>query len=85
MIRVTIEVVPFGVEAKAKTLHVMEVNNIGTGDESTGNYDVWASGPGWLLNLQHCGFDRSRGALALASECLGRMDHSMDRFEEEGA
>jgi hypothetical protein len=38
MIRVTIDLIPQGVEARKRTLYVMDIANDGTGDQDTGNY-----------------------------------------------
>lgn len=38
MIRVTVQLIPKGVETRARTLGVMEISNDATGDEATGNY-----------------------------------------------
>ena len=38
MLRVTIELVPHGVESLAKTIHVAEIWNDSSGDLFTGNY-----------------------------------------------
>ena len=39
MIRVTVDIIPFGVEAKKKTITEIKIDNDGTGDVFTGNYD----------------------------------------------
>lgn len=41
MIRVTVEVVPFGVEQNAHTVGTVYIANDGTGDRDLGNYSVW--------------------------------------------
>lgn len=40
MMRITIEMIPGGDEAKAQTLGVAEITNLGTGDHDLGNYEV---------------------------------------------
>ena len=40
MIRVTVEIVPFGVESRARKVGEMVIANDGTGDNKTGNYDA---------------------------------------------
>lgn len=40
MIRVTVELVPFGVEKNARVLGTMLIINDGTGDTYNGNYNV---------------------------------------------
>ena len=38
MLRVTIELVPHGIEDSKRTLHVLEISNDGTGDSRSANY-----------------------------------------------
>ena len=38
MIRVTVELVPYGDESRAKTLHTAVIANDGTGTKNQGNY-----------------------------------------------
>lgn len=40
MLRVTVELVPFGVESKKHEIAKMEIINDGTGTNTKGNYDV---------------------------------------------
>ena len=40
MLRVTIELVPLGREEGKRTIGVVEIANDGSGDRTTGNYDV---------------------------------------------
>lgn len=40
MLRITIELLPFGSEARKRHLGTMEISNDGTGDLEIGNYDV---------------------------------------------
>ena len=40
MIRVTVELVPFGIEESKKTIGIMNIANDGTGDRLTGNYEA---------------------------------------------
>jgi hypothetical protein len=48
MLRVTIELLPFGSENQKRTLGAIEIVNDGTGDVNTGHYDVtifkWGEG-----------------------------------------
>lgn len=41
MIRVTVELIPHGVEARKRTLAVGEIANDGSGTYSSGNYTAW--------------------------------------------
>lgn len=43
MLRVTIELVPFGLESRKSTIGVVEIANDGSGDTTTGNYEVTLS------------------------------------------
>lgn len=40
MIRVTVELVPFGDEARKKTIGIMNIANDGTGDIEIGHYEA---------------------------------------------
>jgi hypothetical protein len=40
MLRITIELVPHGVESAAKTLHVAKIWNDGSGNLASGNYEA---------------------------------------------
>jgi hypothetical protein len=44
MIRVTVEILPFGDKKYKRTLGVMYIANDASGDESVGNYDVYIEG-----------------------------------------
>jgi hypothetical protein len=45
MLRITIDIVPFGLESKKKTLRTLEISNIGGGkDDSTADYLVRFAG-----------------------------------------
>lgn len=46
MLRVTIELIPHGIETQAKTIGVVEIINDGTGNQQAGNYNVTASHAG---------------------------------------
>jgi len=51
VIRVTVEIVPLGIEAHKRVLGTMTIINDGTGDTYNGNYDVRKrSGAGTLRN-----------------------------------
>lgn len=64
MLRVTVEVVPFGIEAAAETLDTIYIANDGTGTPEIGNYDVYtedprggpyprAERPGWVGRIEN--------------------------------
>lgn len=44
MLRVTLDIIPFGSEAHRRTIGTLEIINDGTGDRDTGNYDVSIDG-----------------------------------------
>lgn len=89
MLRVTIELVPFGVEEEARPIGTMLIANDGTGTPKSGNYayaynftdrpDVPAKG-----TVKR--FDRSMGAWALLKKILndkfGANDDLADRLVE---
>ena len=52
MLRVTIELVPLGVEGAKRTLKTLEIRNDGTGTPEVGNYDVRVDGGKWQQSLQ---------------------------------
>jgi hypothetical protein len=74
MIRVTIELLPFGYESGKRTLGVVEIANTGTGTERSGNYVVrlrGANGRRLIAGVHVDGFARkSRHAWELLLEAL---------------
>jgi hypothetical protein len=78
MLRIKIEIVPYGVEEGVTVLHTFYVGNDGKGNRSIGHYDVYdqdprdapyprSSRPGWvgrLLWVPRRGSDRNRLRLA---------------------
>lgn len=58
MIRVTIEIVPHGVESRKRTLATMEIANDGTGSSDLGNYvgtlnaEYQTDRPGYVRGFQ---------------------------------
>ncbi len=80
MLRITIELLPYGSEAHKKHLGTMEIANDGTGGLSTGNYNVRLSKRGQPKTLwkvgRVLGFPRKRlGAydlmLRALAACIG--------------
>ena len=47
MIKVTIDLWPFGLEKNKKTLYTFDIANDGTGDSTRGNYKVRYPGKEW--------------------------------------
>ena len=73
MLRVTIDLIPYGFEDQKKSLSVIKIINDGSGDRDTGNYRVSVTIGGWddyVGGVPLKNFDRSRGHLACVSECL---------------
>ena len=72
MVRVTVELVPFGVERNKRTLGVMEIINDGSGDTYNGNYNVHKvgrQGPMTITRIE--GFKRrSRNVWQLLARAL---------------
>lgn len=75
MLRVTLEMVPFGVEAAKRTLGVMEISNIG-GTPKDGNYKITMSQREKEhfaeAELKH--YPRKNGAWSLVLLALGKID-----------
>jgi len=76
MLRVTIELVPFGVEADAKVIATGIIGNDGTGTHTTGNYRILlrdAAGRKWKSGAI-IGFPRTRLlAWDLLYRCLAKL------------
>lgn len=76
MLRVKIEIVPFGIESLKRDIFTGNVVNDGTGNNNIGNYEydfvradsVTAESISGNLN----GFDRDRGALSLLKNILNQ-------------
>lgn len=67
MIRVTIDVIPFGKEEDRKTLHILNIINDGTGNGYIGNYDVQLDGE---MKGHINQFRRGYGVLELTRKAL---------------
>ena len=73
MIRVTIDVIPFGNESRRETKETIDIiNNLSTGNSVMGNYDYTASG---LVNKvgQVNGFHRKFGLVNLIYKVMKEM------------
>lgn len=69
MIRVTVDLVPFGDETQKRTLTFFEIANDGTGTVAQGNYMVRFQGdPAWFPTVSH--WDRKRDVLELVGAVL---------------
>lgn len=83
-IRVTMEIIPRGDASKRFVAGVLDIENDGTGDAATGNYDLRISGPvqdepGHAVPNEFWergrleGFARNRGWWSCVSEALQRL------------
>jgi hypothetical protein len=71
MLRIRVEVVPFGVESDSREIGQMLIANDGTGDSSSGNYVfVYANTHGEHYEGTVKNFARKNGFWELISECL---------------
>lgn len=70
MLRVTIELVPFGDEARAEVVDVIEIVNDGTGTIEVGNYDVVHGGQTARVTRHY----RTGGALQLVRRALEALE-----------
>lgn len=79
MLRVKLEVVPFGQEGLASTLTELFIGNDGTGTKEVGHYDVYTSDPrkkpyprnerdGWIGRIEN--FNREDGRDALTAKAF---------------
>jgi len=68
MIRITVEIVPFGVETHKRTISTMEIINDGTGSPHSGNY--YSRLDGKLTGKTVKDFARSRGSWELIKKFL---------------
>jgi hypothetical protein len=81
VLKVTIEIVPFGVKSATRTLALISIGNKGTGTPEYGNYEVTlTTGSGkHICDLDD--YDRSKGYLPLIREVfnkLNRLKHVKD-------
>ena len=74
MLRVTVEIVPFGIENRAREIGKMLIANDGTGDYHTGNYVFTYNEDSRVYNGAVYDFPRSMGAWELLARCLGSYD-----------
>jgi hypothetical protein len=75
MLRITIELVPFGFDAQAEVLKTIYIVNDGTGTKTKGNYYMVRARPSKGKRLKHMAdvksWPRKRyGVLRLLWECL---------------
>jgi hypothetical protein len=73
MIRVRVEIVPFGIESDAREIGQMIIANDGTGDKYSANYGfVYADTHGDHHEGTVKNFSRSKGFWNLVSRCLAK-------------
>ena len=70
MLRVTLEMVPFGIEERKRTIGTIEISNVG-GNAASGNYKVrHVRDDGWEGSVELFAFPRKRGAWSLLLRAL---------------
>ena len=89
MLRVTIELVPYGMEALAKTISEICIANVGTDKETNvANYEVagYENKYGRIQEfaVEVKSFDRNAGALALLREVLSAEISEFEKVELAG-
>jgi hypothetical protein len=85
MLRMRVEVVPYGVEEATTAMRTVYIGNDGTGTRAFGHYDVYVEDPrgedksegrdkrpGWVGCIRR--FPRTRGRVALAGKALRLVD-----------
>jgi len=65
MLRITIDLVPFGEEAYARKIAEAVIYNDATGNHEKGNYVAGFCEHGWINSTTVTGFDRRRSVWAL--------------------
>lgn len=83
MLRVTLEIVPFGIEAEAKEIGTMLIANDGTGNAGVGNYVFTYTENDAQYNGTVIDFPRSMGAWELVMRCLSTYDIITEDHEFE--
>ena len=80
MIRVKVELVPFGIESEAKEIGQLVLANDGWGNIFTGNYVfVYADDNGNEHEGSVKNFPRQQGVWSLISECISNSEDVHDR------
>lgn len=78
MLRITIELVPFGNEDEAKQIGQMVLANDASGDSTTGNYEAIIAPDAWTgageRHVKLEGFNRRLGAWELVKKILQSAD-----------
>lgn len=69
MLRVTLEIVPFGIEERKRTIGTMKIGNVG-GNHATGDYEVTRITDDKVDTCGIHSFERRRRAWALVMEAL---------------
>ena len=79
-LRITVELIPHGLESQARKIGSLEIVNDGTGTKQTGNYAFTIYGPvhggdvdvWWQGEFQ--GYERNRGYWSLVKKILNRLE-----------
>lgn len=74
MLKLTLEVIPFGKDELKKTLGIVEIINDGTGDHELGNYTIYVDPDNGGDKFTIKKFIRSRGAWELVGEALSEKE-----------
>lgn len=73
MLRLTLEMVPFGLEDRKYTIGVVEIANVG-GNSKYGNYvAIWKKEGEPDRKIEYKRFDRSTGAWSLVGKILRKL------------
>lgn len=85
MLRITVELVPFGNEEEASVISEICIANVGGGDEYIGNYEAVGyeklmSGEVQMLARRVRGFPRSSGVLDLVKSILRSWECDVTEF-----
>jgi len=75
MLRVTIEIVPFGIEERAEVLGTIKIGNINTTEDNRADYKyaVWDKDTKELISGKIKGHQREKGFWCLVHRVLGKI------------
>jgi hypothetical protein len=78
VLRVTVEMVPFGIEPRKRKIAVLSLANQETSDENVANYEVTMLTEQGCFNEKISDHDRSKGWLPLVRDALSKMNRRKD-------
>jgi hypothetical protein len=73
VLRVTVELVPFGEEEHAREIAQAVIYNDGTGDRAIGNYVAGFCEGGWVGSTEVKGHRRAQSVWALVAAAAGKL------------